>query len=64
MRQARTGRTRAAGRVLSSDLMSEPSGYDDTVLPERAADDSDLGWGEPAQPDDDDRLTREKPPHY
>lgn len=44
--------------------MSESSGYDDVVLPDRAADDSDVGWSEPAETDEDDRLNREKPPHY
>jgi len=36
------------------------------VLPEQTSDDTDLGWGE--QPDDemaeDERLRREKPPHW
>jgi hypothetical protein len=44
--------------------MSEPSGYDDAVLPEQSADDTDVGWGAPEEPQDDERLTREKPPHY
>lgn len=50
--------------------MSERQGYEptpsDEVLPERSSDDTDLGWGE--QPDDesadDERLRREKPPHW
>lgn len=45
-------------------VMSEPSGYDDTAPQERAPDDTDVGWSEPDETDDDDRLTREKPPHY
>ena len=44
--------------------MSQPSGYDDEALPEQAADDTDHGWGEPVETDDDDRLIHEKPPHY
>lgn len=43
--------------------MSESSGYGDEVLPEQTLDDTDRGWGEPAD-NDDDRLIREKPPHY
>lgn len=50
--------------------MSERQGYDDEVLPEQTSDDTDHGWGE--RPDelsedelsDDERLIREKPPHW
>lgn len=46
--------------------MSERQGYDDDVLPEQTSEDTDLGWGE--LPDDevteDERLVREKPPHW
>ena len=36
----------------------------DELLPEQSADDTDAGWGERPDVDtDDDRLTREKPPH-
>ncbi|MBO1752023.1 hypothetical protein J4G33_09435 [Actinotalea sp. BY-33] len=36
------------------------------VLPVRSADDVDVGWGERSDPDqgDDERLLREKPPHW
>lgn len=44
--------------------MSEPSGYDDQVVPEQSSDDTDLGWGAAPEPEDDERLIREKPPHY
>jgi len=50
--------------------VSEQQGHQpssrDAVLPEQTSDDTDLGWGE--QPDDeaaeDERLRREKPPHW
>lgn len=53
--------------------MSERQGRDDAgddqdeVLPEQTSDDTDRGWGE--HPDDgdltdDERLIREKPPHW
>lgn len=43
--------------------MSEPNEYDDELLPDQTADDTDRGWGEsPAA--DDEHLIREKPPHY
>jgi hypothetical protein len=45
--------------------MSEDAGYDEPSLPERAPDDTDVGWGEhPDELDDDERLLREKPPHW
>lgn len=31
---------------------------------EQSADDTDRGWGELPDEDDDDRIAREKPPHY
>lgn len=51
--------------------MSEP--YDDEVLPNQTADDTDRGWGDDERlatgsGDGDDadleRLRREKPPHW
>jgi hypothetical protein len=45
--------------------MSENQGYDDPALPEQTTDDTDLGWSEPPdEVDDDERLLREKPPHW
>ena len=51
--------------VVTQDPRPDES-YDDERLPEQTSDDTDLGWGEP--PDDpgveDERLIREKPPHW
>ena len=34
-------------------------------LPEQTSDDTDVGWGEQQEPDDDDeRLVNEVPPHH
>ena len=44
--------------------MSEPAGHDEELLPEQSVDDTDRGWGEPPDEDDDERIAREKPPHY
>ena len=48
--------------------VSEEQGYDDELLPDQTTDDTDRGWGEhPDDPDgltDDERLIREKPPHW
>lgn len=37
---------------------------DDPVLLERAGDDTDEGWSQPPEPDDDERLGEERPPHW
>jgi hypothetical protein len=45
--------------------MSENQCNDDAPLPERSTDDTDLGWGDPPdETDDDERLLRDKPPHW
>ena len=47
-----------AGRV------GPPDSGDKPVLPVRSQDDTDVGWGERPEPDDDERLNRERPPHW
>ncbi|MFZ5872361.1 MAG: hypothetical protein ACOYXW_17775 [Actinomycetota bacterium] len=41
---------------------------DDPVVPDRADDDRDVGWGDHAHDDgddpDDERILRERPPHW
>jgi hypothetical protein len=37
---------------------------DEPVLPVRSGEDTDAAWGEPAEPDDDERLYRDRPPHW
>ena len=45
--------------------MSAPSGHETDGPPEQSEDDTDRGWGErPDEADDDERIAREKPPHY
>jgi len=34
------------------------------VLPVRSQDDTDVGWGEAPEPDDDERLYADRPPHW
>jgi hypothetical protein len=34
------------------------------VLPDQTRDDSDTGWGEWHEPDEDARLLEERPPHW
>jgi hypothetical protein len=44
--------------------VSPPDPRDEPVLPTQSQDDTDVGWGEPPAPDDDERLNRERPPHW
>jgi hypothetical protein len=37
---------------------------DRPVLPQRSADETDAGWGERPEPDDDERLRQDRPPHW
>jgi hypothetical protein len=37
---------------------------DTPLLPVRSQEDTDVGWGEPPEPEDDERLRRERPPHW
>jgi SAM-dependent methyltransferase len=37
---------------------------DKPVLLSQSREDTDIGWGEQAKPDDDERLYRERPPHW
>jgi hypothetical protein len=38
------------------------SAADQPVLPDRSSDENDTGWGDHAE--EDDRLTRDRPPHW
>jgi hypothetical protein len=37
---------------------------DRPLLPDLTADERDGGWGDPHEPDDDERYLREVPPHH
>jgi hypothetical protein len=37
---------------------------DMAVPPVQSQEDTDVGWGEQAGPEDDERLHRERPPHW
>jgi hypothetical protein len=41
-----------------------PDPDDMPALPIQSREDTDVGWGEPSRPDDDERLCRERPPHW
>lgn len=41
-----------------------PDPGDEPVLPAKSQEDTDVGWGERTEPDDDERLYRDRPPHW
>jgi hypothetical protein len=41
-----------------------PDPDDPPVLPDRSPADSDVAWGDPPDPDDDERLILDRPPHW
>lgn len=47
-------------------MSGRPRDGDDPVVPDRSDDDRDRGWGDDGagEGDDDERLTRERPPHW
>jgi hypothetical protein len=44
--------------------IDSPDPDDQPVLPLPSLDDTDIGWGEQPEPDDDERLRRGRPPHW
>jgi hypothetical protein len=50
-----SSRSPDAGRSDRSDM---------PVLPAQSQEDTDVGWGEQPDPEDDERLHRERPPHW
>ncbi len=43
----------------------DPAGADDKpVLPVKSADETGVGWGEAPEPDDEERLRQDRPPHW
>jgi len=67
------GEPRALARDGRKDVMNTPGqpasagpplADDEPVLPVQSREDTDAGWGEPAEPDDDERLYRDRPPHW
>jgi hypothetical protein len=42
----------------------QPDPDDKPVLPEQSEDEAGVGWGEAPEPDDEERLRRDRPPHW
>jgi hypothetical protein len=43
---------------------NRPDPDDVPVLPVQSRDDTDVGWGDRPEADDDERLLRDRPPHW
>jgi hypothetical protein len=41
-----------------------PDPEDKPVLPAHSDEETGIGWGEDPEPDDDERLRRDRPPHW
>jgi hypothetical protein len=39
-------------------------GAEKPALPDRSGDETDIGWGDRPETGDDDRLNRDRPPHW
>ena len=50
-----SSRSPNVGRSARSDM---------PLLPVQSQEDTDVGWGEQPRPEDDERLQRERPPHW
>jgi hypothetical protein len=57
------GRTWDDGGMPPDEAPKQPDPRE-PVLPTQSREDTDVGWGEPPGPDDDERLSRERPPHW
>lgn len=73
--RSRPGASTSATEPTPADPTSRPGEHatpaqrtgpaaDDPAVPGRSLDDRDLGWGERVEDSNDDRLRRDKPPHW
>jgi AcrR family transcriptional regulator len=52
------------GALVSDGLRPVAKPRNARVRPEQSREDTDAGWGERAEPDDDERFYRDRPPHW
>jgi len=53
-----------APTTVPSDLTAPTPVLPTPVLPTQSREDTDVGWGDYAERDNDDRLLRDRPPHW
>ena len=51
-------------RQVEDDGVMPPDPEDQPVLPEQSEEESGISWGEAPEPDDEERLRRDRPPHW
>ena len=49
---------------MSDHGVMQPDPDDQPVLPEQSEEERGLGWGEAPEQDDEERLRRDRPPHW
>jgi hypothetical protein len=53
------------GNAPNQPASPEPQDPDEQpTTPTPSQDETDVGWSEPPEPDDDERLCRDRPPHW
>jgi len=57
-------RPRSPGKDDKADKADKKDQDDMPLLPEQSQDETGVGWGEAPEPDDDERLRSERPPHW
>ena len=57
-------RPRSPGKHDKTDNTDKAGQDDKPLLPEQSQDETGVGWGEAPEPDDDERLRSERPPHW
>lgn len=50
--------------AMPSPRIARPRASTRPTLPDITSDEQDVGWGDRPEPDDDERLLREVPPHH
>jgi hypothetical protein len=59
-----TGPGGSQAALVEDDGVMRPDPDEKPVLPEQSEDETGIGWSEDPEPDDDERLRRERPPHW
>ena len=56
--------TMLEGAAAPPARLDRPDPDEQPARPVRSQDETDVGWSEPPEPDDDERLRRDRPPHW
>jgi hypothetical protein len=64
MRPRSPGKDDKTDKTDKADKADKNDQDDKPLLPEQSQDETGVGWGEAPEPDDDERLRSERPPHW